>query len=233
MAEPDSSEFFKGENADRYDERFDKLAPLKDALHLLTRLVLQDLPADARILCVGAGTGAEIFYLAELFPGWRFLAVDPSSDMLEKLERKAQSAGLSERIDVHEGFLESAPDTAPFDAATSLLVSQFILDREKRLGFFEEIAARLRPGGHLVAADLCTDLNAPAGEAMLDIWTAAFRLAGEGEEMVARFRDSLRANVAVVVPEAVRALIAEGGFADPLQIYQGGLIHAWAARKAG
>ena len=41
---------------------------IKDALHLLTGTVLSELPPKAKILCVGAGTGAEILYLAQKFP---------------------------------------------------------------------------------------------------------------------------------------------------------------------
>ncbi len=43
---------FDKERASTYDKRVAKLAPLHDALHLLTRLILSELPADARILCV-------------------------------------------------------------------------------------------------------------------------------------------------------------------------------------
>ena len=50
--------FFNQEMADAYDRRNSALKPISDGLHFLMRLVLNDLPADARLLCVGVGTGA-------------------------------------------------------------------------------------------------------------------------------------------------------------------------------
>jgi tRNA (cmo5U34)-methyltransferase len=60
---------FDESHAAAYDERFAKLAPMQDALHLVTQLALAELPADARVLCVGAGTGAELVHLAGALPG--------------------------------------------------------------------------------------------------------------------------------------------------------------------
>ena len=54
--------------ASSYDQQLSKMAPINDALHLLTGTVLSELPPKAKILCVGAGTGAEILYLAQKFP---------------------------------------------------------------------------------------------------------------------------------------------------------------------
>ena len=127
---------FDQAHAAAYDQRFAKLAPLRDALHMLLGAVLADLPDDAGILCVGAGTGQELLYLAHRFPRWRFTVVEPSSPMLEVCRRKANESGMAARCRFHEGYLETLPPTAAFDAATSLLVSQFIL----------EIIAFLTPG---------------------------------------------------------------------------------------
>ncbi|MCU0544466.1 MAG: hypothetical protein MUE44_20220 [Oscillatoriaceae cyanobacterium Prado104] len=52
---------FDRERASRYDQQFAKLAPMRDALNLSIRMVLSELPEDARILCVGVGTGCEIW----------------------------------------------------------------------------------------------------------------------------------------------------------------------------
>jgi tRNA (cmo5U34)-methyltransferase len=73
---------FDKHSAATYDRHWVKLSALKDVLHLFTRIVLSELPEDARILCVGAGTGEDIFGLAHHYPQWRFTAVDPSVLMI-------------------------------------------------------------------------------------------------------------------------------------------------------
>ncbi len=62
---------FDRDHAERYDTAFQKLAPFMAALHLCLRGTLGGLRHDAHILCVGAGTGAELLYLAGEFPGWQ------------------------------------------------------------------------------------------------------------------------------------------------------------------
>ena len=65
-----------------YDTQWARMAPIREGLHFLLETVFADLPEDARLLCVGAGTGAEIAHLAERFPRWRFLALDPAPGMI-------------------------------------------------------------------------------------------------------------------------------------------------------
>ena len=65
-----------------YDKQWARMAPIRDGLYLLLETVFAGLPADARMLCVGAGTGAELAYFAQRFPRWRFTAFDPSVAML-------------------------------------------------------------------------------------------------------------------------------------------------------
>lgn len=51
---------FDQKMADAYDERNAVWARESEALYSLMRVVFAGLPADARMLCVGAGTGSEI-----------------------------------------------------------------------------------------------------------------------------------------------------------------------------
>lgn len=221
---------FGPEHAAVYDERFAKLQPFRDALHLVAAGVLLECPPDARILCVGAGTGAEILALAERFPGWRFTAVEPSGAMLDVCRRKAAEAGIAARCDFHEGFLDSLPVTEPFDAATSFLVSQFVSDSGQRRGFFREIAARLAPGGYLVNADLSADLDSAEYNRLFDVWRNLFKLCGFSSEQVEGVRSAYGRDVALSTTEEIAAILGAAGFEAPLEVFQTVLIRAWAAR---
>ena len=218
--------------ASGYDQQWSKMAPLREALHLLIGAVLSELRADARILCVGVGTGPELIYLAGRFPGWRFVAVEPSAPMLDVCRRKAEEAGIASRCEFHEGYLESLPPGEAFDAATSLLVSQFILDRDARSGFFRGIADRLRPGGFLVNADLSSDASPAAYQSLRDVWFRVMKSGDLTPEAIEKMRAAYDRDVAVLPPEEVGGIISAGDFETPVQFLQTGLIRAWYARRA-
>ena len=223
---------FGHEHAAAYDARFAKLAAMRDALPLLISAVFADLPAEARILCVGAGTGHELIYLAQKFPQWRFTAVEPSAPMLEICRRKAEECGITPRCVFHEGYLDSLPPSAAFDAATSLLVSQFILAPEARAGFFRAIAERLRPGGYLASADLASDTASATYQSLLEVWIRLLmRETGSAPEQLEKLRAAYGRDVAVLPLEQVSSIIASGGFETPVLFLQTFLIHAWYAQR--
>lgn len=223
------------QQAASYDQKWARLAAFRDALHLLIGSVLGPLPADARLLCVGAGTGLEIAYLAARFPGWHFTAVEPSAGMLDVLRARARAEGFAERCTCHEGYLDSLPAGEPagegFDAATCLLVSQFILDAPARTAFFRGIATRLRPGGTLVSTDLAGDVSSPAYESLLQVWLRTITGASATPQAVEEMLAAYRRDVAVLPPPRVEALLVAGGFELPVPFYQAGLIHGWYARR--
>jgi tRNA (cmo5U34)-methyltransferase len=221
--------FDEAHAAHYYDEHFAKLAALRDALHLVTQLALRPLPAQARILVVGAGTGAEILHLAAAFPDWRFTAVDPSGPMLERCRRNVEDAGFTARCQFHQGELDTlGAQDSHFDGATAQLVSQFLVARDARIGFFRAIAERLRPGAPLVVADLAAP--ALSGE-LADLWREAWLHAGRTTDEVEGMFKALGNWVAVLPPDDVAELIAAGGFAPPVRCFQAVLIHGWLTRR--
>jgi tRNA (cmo5U34)-methyltransferase len=220
--------FFGRDQAAGYDERWAKLAPINDALHLFMRAVLQGLPADARILCVGVGTGAELFALAKIFPGWRFTAVDPAEAMLDICRQKARDAGISDRCTFHAGYLDSLPRGEAFDAATAILVSQFLVDHVQRRDFFRQIAQRVRPAGLLVNADLASSVQASDYDSLVSVWARTQGVTAP--EAVKAMCAAWGKHVAVLPPKEVEAIMIDGGFEQPILFYQALFIHAWYAR---
>jgi len=222
---------FDQKRATSYDKNTAQSAPMFEALRFLTRLVFSSFPEEARILCVGVGTGSELLDLAQHFPTWHFTAVDPAAPMLEICRVRAQSSGVAERCTFHEGFLDSLPPSAAFDGATCLMVSHAMTDQEERRDFFRQIAARLRPNGILVSSDLAGDKATAEHEARLEVWMEMLRQSEIPAEEVERYRTSYATNVALLPPREVAALIGASGFHTPVLFFQSLLLHAWFSRR--
>ena len=214
-----------------YDKQWEKTAPIREGLHFLLESAFADLPDDARVLCVGAGTGAEMVHLAKKFPRFIFTAVEPSGAMLDVCRQRATEEGFAPRCYFHEGYLDSLPRTEPFDAATSFLVSQFILDKEARTEFFRGIASRLVSGGILASSDLAADVESNEYDALLPVWMKIMAAADLTPERLEQMRTAYANDVAVLPPAIVAGIIKSAGFKTPGQFYQAGLIHAWFSKR--
>lgn len=217
-----------------YDERNRRIAPIQQNLHLLTALVLKDLPENARVLCVGVGTGAEILALAAEYPGWRFTGVEPAAAMLAVCRAKVEGAGLADRCDLHQGYLDDLPPTEAFDAVLCILVTQFVLDPGVRQAMFGSMADRLKPGGYLVNAEITGDMDSPEFTSLAGPWQAMHEKAdphsaGHADKMI----ETLRQKVAVVPPAQMEKYLRGAGFPLPVRFYQSLFIHAWYSRKGG
>lgn len=220
------------QQAASYDTQWAKTAPLRHCLHLLLDSLFAELPTDARILCVGVGTGTELAHLAAQNPGWRFTAVEPAAAMLDVCRQRAERDGFAARCNFHEGYLESLPAAAAHDAATCFLVSQFILEPPSRSAFFAEIAEHLTPGGLLASSDLAADVDSAEYEVLLTAWMHMMAAAEVSPETMARMRQAYARDIGVLSPERTAAIIAAGGFTLPVPFFQAGLIHAWLSRRA-
>ncbi|MEC4087910.1 class I SAM-dependent methyltransferase [Pseudoalteromonas rubra] len=144
---------FTQDEATHYDSRIERLVPGYQLLHELVQAQLQTvLPQEAQILIVGAGTGKEVLQLAHSNPHWTFIVQDVSDDMLAIADQNFTNYGLSERVTIHSGPLESGQYQA--DVALCLLVMHFVPDNGAKLALLASIHSNLKPGKQLLLADL-------------------------------------------------------------------------------
>lgn len=220
--------------ASGYEDQQKKLAPIHEGLYFQLEWIFSELPQAARILCVGLGTGAELFYLARRFPNWRFTAVEPSGAMLDICRQRAQREGFISRCDLYEGYVESLPDIELHNAATCFMVSQFILDHQERSRFFRAISERLKPSGILVSADLSATVGSIEYKALLKAWVNMLHAKNAPADAIEKTHSAWEKNVAILPPDDVKTIIKRGGFESPIQFYQAGFVHAWlSVRSSG
>lgn len=224
-------DFFAKDASRSYDEKNSRLAPIADNMHFLIRLILKDLPANARILCVGVGTGAEILLLAAEYPGWSFVGVDPSASMLEVCRERLEEAGILDRCELIEGYVTDVPVDQLFDAALCVLVGHFV-PREERTTLYQNMHQRLKTGGFFINTEISFDLGSETFPSMLENWRQVQTLMGATPESLDALPNILRNVLTVLPPIETEEHMRAAGFNLPIQFFQSFMIVGWYGRKA-
>ena len=222
---------FGKEHAEIYDDQFAAMSPLRDMLQLIASLGLAGLPESADILCAGAGTGSEVLRLARDNPGWRFHLVDPAPAMLDVAQTRLVEAGIADRCRLHVGFVSSLDTARVYDGATSLLVSHFLTSQPERTDFFHQIAIRLKTGAPFVNADLAADRNDRSFDQLMDVWLTGLQRSSMADEQRRSYRQSFGTAFAAHAPAEVEQMMVSGGFAAPVQVFQGMLVRGWVTSR--
>lgn len=210
----------------RYSEGPRRVVPGFDALHRMTCILLAErVPSDAVILVLGAGGGLELKAMAEAYPDWRFVGVDPSREMLNQAARTL--GPLADRVTLVHGYIEDAP-TGPFDAATCLLTLHF-LDNAERQRTVQDVRRRLKPGAPFVAAHG----SFPQGQNERGLWLsryAAYAIAsGVDVEQANKARAAVESSVNMISPEQDETILRNAGFDDVSLFYAAFTWRGWIA----
>lgn len=216
--------------AKAYDEKNQQLAPIADNMHFLIRLILKNAPVHARVLCVGVGTGAEIFSLLKAFPEWTFVGVDPSIGMLDVCREKLKSAGVLDRCELIHGYVQDVLPGENFDIALSILVGHFVKIEEK-LNFYKAMCYRLRPNGILINSEISFDLSSAEFPLMLENWKEIQLLMGATPESIANLSKVLQEMLSVISPEETESLLKQSGIQLPVRFFQSFMISGWYGTK--
>ncbi len=224
--EPFLRNFSDREKVASYAEGPRRFVPGLEALHRMTGLVLAErTPTNARVLVLGAGGGSELSAMAQAYPGWTFVGVDPAAEMLRLAERVLGPD--MDRVELVEGYIDDAPD-GPFDAATCLLTLHF-LDAHERERTVRQIHNRLRPGAPFVAAHVSFPQDAGARDIWLDRYAAYPIAMGADAGQVGEARTAVAASLNAFSPEQDEAILRAGGFSDVNLFYAGLVWRGWVA----
>ncbi|QJI29416.1 class I SAM-dependent methyltransferase [Pseudomonas sp. ADAK18] len=212
----------------RYAEGPVRLVPGFDSLQRMTTLLLREsVPPAGNVLVLGAGGGLELKRFADNEPGWRFVGVDPSAEMLKLAQ--ATLGPLAERVELHEGYIDTAPG-GPFDGATCLLTLHFV-PAEERLRTLKEIWRRLLPGAPLVVAHHSFPQSPNEKARWLKRYAAYAVDSGVPASDAERAIAAISAQLPVLAPEADEELLKAAGFEGVELFYAGFSFKGWVAYK--
>lgn len=210
----------------RYREGPPRFVPGFADLHKMTGLLLAEhAPDDARVLVLGAGGGLELTALAENYPGWTFVGVDPSAEML-KLARQTLGS-LASRAQLVEGYIEDAPD-GPFDAAVCLLTLHF-LSREDRVRTIEQIHRRLKPGAPFVVAHSSFPQAGRERSRWLNRYANFAVHSGADPAQVGNMKSAVEQHLHLFSPDQDEDMLRNAGFSDVQLFYAAFTWRGWLA----
>jgi len=125
--------------------------------------------SQPRILDIGCGRGGPTMELARLFDG-HITGLDTNQAALDELERRAEEAGLSTRVDTVNASMKDIPfDEGTFDIIWTEGVI-FQMGFERGLGEWKRF---VKPGGYLVIHEMCW-LRPDPPEELARFWKGFF-----------------------------------------------------------
>lgn len=214
----------------RYAEGPVRQVPGFHALQQMAALLLaESVPANGRVLVLGAGGGLELKVFAEAQPDWHFVGVDPSAEMLKLAE--ATLGPLTSRVELREGYIDTVPE-GPFDGATCLLTLHF-LSLDVRLHTLVELSRRLKPGAPLVVAHHSFAQSDDEKARWLNRYAAFAVASGVPAAHATSAIAAISSRLPLLTPEQDVALMREAGFDVVELFYAGFTFKGWVAYKSG
>ncbi len=121
--------------------------PVNDALVALVRATSASASGPPRVVDVGGGSGTRAVPLAVY--GCRVTVVDTSVDALAILSRRAQDAGVGDRIGGVQADADQLTGVVPAGTADLVLCHHLLEEVDEPAAVIGELAAAVRPGGHV------------------------------------------------------------------------------------
>ncbi|MFA7420420.1 MAG: methyltransferase [Melioribacteraceae bacterium] len=214
-----------------YDDLARKVVFGYDQLFIMALSLLAEKQNEtANVLIVGCGTGMELITFGNHMTNWKLTGVDPSEEMIKISRAKINDYGLSNRVTLHHGFIESLLEAKEYDAATLIFVLRFIPDDRRKLLLFQNIAKRLRSGAKLIIVDQYGDPSIDGFQYMSKAWKNFMKLGGTPTELVNKIMvQAIEQNF--VTERELQNLLLEAGFEKITRFYNSFVHGGWVVQK--
>lgn len=222
---------FNGEWSNEYDDTAHKIIPAYHSIYELAQHLLRDrLSKEARILVAGAGTGKEIIDCSQNNTLWSFTGFDPAEPMLSIARKKVKAASLENKISLVKGLIIDVTEK-DFDAATSILVMQFMPDDGTKLNFLKGIYDKLKPGALIVLVDLEGKIGSVEYNTLNAAWkNQQLFVRGENDRVSKEFL--MREKEVHFIPQKrIESLLTEVGFIEIHKFFKAYLFGGYVAIK--
>ena len=227
----DAHQHFDAEKASVYDQHIRLAVPGYEALHETALALLQNrLSDDAHVLIVGAGTGHEALSLALAQPQWHITGVDPSDAMLSVARQRIAKRRLEDRVCLQIGHVQDV-ESSHLDAATVILVMQFLPDDGSKRELLTEISKRLKPDGYIILVDLAGDRGTPDYERLLLAWKTRLLNGGQSPADSDKMFAHVDRDIHFIPESRITTLLQEAGFGKAQKFFQALLFNGWVAQK--
>jgi tRNA (cmo5U34)-methyltransferase len=224
--------FVEAENsallAAEYEVAVRRFVPGYEAIFSMAQAFFElSLPERAEVLIVGAGGGMELVAFGQSPPHWRFVGVDPSEKMVEAAQAKMGRHGLTERVELIQGYVQDLPETKMFDGATCILVMHFLPDDGAKRDLLKNIAARLKPQARFILVDGCEDVDSDRFKLFFRAFLRRAERMGATAEQIEHASQNTSEFLHLISEERVLELLQEASFGDVYKFYTGLWFRGW------
>lgn len=202
---------FDKEEAGNYGLDIRKKIVSYDGMHAIIRSVTSAFSrAEENILIVGAGTGEELNYLLELNDYVQIDALEPSTNMASFLLERIFSKNALNRVEVINKKLEEFSSSKKYGLITSILVSHFISNDEKK-AYFEKMKMLLAHNGNIVLVDAFSDNDLKNVDYNYLIWVESLRLNGFSGKEISSIEKRYRESFYPINEEKLKSICSDVG----------------------
>jgi len=202
--------------------------PGRNAIFLIARALFENkLAESSKILVVGAGGGEEILSLGKPNPGWQFVGVDLSEEMLKLADTRFAQEQLPNKVELHRTDVRNLDDK-DFNAATCILTLHFVANDGAKLETLQAIRERLKSEALFFLVDGVGEVGKPEFQDNVAAWKRHAQNNGMPAEMVEKMVENTMKLPLVTEAQEIE-LLREAGFVNVRRVYQGIHVSGWIA----